>query len=66
MEKSNKVYVLELKVDKYNNKIYIINYTKDGIAGTDYTTNMAELLTLVDFHANNSDDYMVVSIVNDK
>jgi hypothetical protein len=64
MEKSNKVDVVELKVDKYNNTIYIINYTIDGVVGTDYTTNMAELLNLVDWHASHSDDYMVISVRN--
>lgn len=62
MEKSNKVDILELKIDKYNNTLYIINYTIDGVTGSDYTTNLAELLTLVDWHANHSDDYMVISV----
>jgi hypothetical protein len=48
----------------YDNTLYIINYNLDGVVGVDYTTNMAELLNLIDWHATHSDDYAVISVRN--
>jgi hypothetical protein len=50
----------ELKLDKYNNPLYIVSYVNaDGEVGVDYTFNLAELLTLLDYHAKNSDSYVI-------
>lgn len=56
--------IVELKMSNYDNTLYIINYTFDGVVGVDYTTNMAELLNLIDWHATHSDDYAVISVRN--
>lgn len=56
--------IVELKMPNYDNTLYIINYTFDGVVGVDYTTNMAELLNLIDWHATHSDDYAVISVRN--
>jgi hypothetical protein len=56
--------IIELKMSAYDNTLYIINYNLDGVVGVDYTTNMAELLNLIDWHATHSDDYAVISVRN--
>jgi hypothetical protein len=54
----------ELKLSKYDDALYIIAYVKDDMAevGVDYTSNMAELLNLLDYHAKNSNSYEVIKI----
>lgn len=54
----------ELKLSKYEDALYLIAYVKDdmGEVGVDYTSNIAELLNLLDFHAKNSNSYEVIKI----
>jgi hypothetical protein len=53
---------IKLEMPKYGNTLYLINYSSNGIAGMDYTTNMAELLELLMYHEKFSDDFQVFTI----
>jgi hypothetical protein len=53
---------IKLEMPKYGNTLYMINYSSNGIAGMDYTTNMAELLELLMYHEKFSDDFQVFTI----
>jgi hypothetical protein len=53
---------IKLEMPKYGNTLYMINYSSNGIAGMDYTTNMAELLELLMHHEKFSDDFQVYTI----
>jgi hypothetical protein len=50
-------------VVKYGNPLYIIVYTDDNGGGMDYTTNMAEYLSLVLFHQEHSTSYEVLKVL---
>lgn len=53
---------IKIEMPKYGNTLYMITYSSDGIAGLDYTTNMAELLELLVHHENHSDHFQVYTI----
>jgi hypothetical protein len=53
---------IKLEMPKYGNTLYMINYSSNGIAGMDYTTNMVELLELLMYHEKFSDDFQVFTI----
>lgn len=53
---------IKIDLPKHGNTLYMINYSSDGIAGLDYTTNMAELLELLIYHEKHSDSFQVYTI----
>jgi hypothetical protein len=53
---------IKIDLPKHGNTLYMINYSSDGIAGLDYTTNMAELLELLVYHEKHSDSFQVYTI----
>lgn len=53
---------IKIDLPKHGNTLYMINYSADGIAGLDYTTNMAELLELLIYHEKHSDSFQVFTI----
>jgi hypothetical protein len=54
----------ELKLSKYDSPLYLISYVNDdtGEVGVDYTSNLAEFLELLDFHAKHSSDYKITKV----
>lgn len=54
--------VIKLEVPKHGNTLYMIAYSYEGVAGVDYTSNMAELLELLVYHEKHSDHFQVYSI----
>jgi hypothetical protein len=53
---------IKIEMPKHGNTLYMINYSYEGIAGLDYTTNMAELLELLVYHEKYSDHFQVFTI----
>ena len=53
---------IKIEMPKHGNTLYMINYSSEGIAGLDYTTNMAELLELLVYHEKYSDHFQVFTI----
>lgn len=54
--------MLVLSENAYND-LYLIAYgNENGQINVDYTTNLAELLTLMTFHAKHTDHYQIIKI----
>ena len=55
----------EIKINKYDDALYMISYYNDNDdeVGVDYTSNLAELLNLLVYHAKNSSSYQVFKII---